>query len=336
MKIIQAFSESKPEDSHPQLTKQLKKNYDYTEVTFSDSSTEEEKASVIRNYDVLLTSWNSPVVPSCLAEEPGNLRYICNITGEMRRYVCEELVASPHLQITTWGDAPSYPVAEGAFALLMTMLKEIPMYINHAKNGGFGMPEGSRQGTLYRMPVGIYGVGAIGRRFIEMLRPFGAEVYAYDPFVPQMPNGVRKVDSLEELCRRSKILVVHAPLTEETKGSITKEYLALLPDGGIVINTARGGVFDQDALLTEVRSGRLRAGLDVMVPAGQDMPDADDPIRSAENVVFTAHHVGMAPWGKDADQLEPMHEICLRNLDHFRSGEALEFVMTPERYRRST
>ncbi len=336
MKILRVFREGDANDAHPALTKELKRRYDYTELSFPDSMTEEERAEVIQEYDVLLTSWGSPRVPDCLAEEPGNLKYLCNIVGGMRHWISETLVNSPYLQVSNWGDAPGFGIAEGAFALMMTMLKEIPVYINHAKSGAFGMPERSRQGTLYGTNVGIYGVGAIGRRFIEMLRPFEAKIYAYDPFVETMPEGVTRTENLDELCNQSQILVIHAPLTEDTRGSITKDHLASLPDGGIVINTARGAILDQDALLEELRSGRLRAGLDVMVPEGQDMPESGDPIRQAENVVFTAHHVGGCPWNHNVEKLDIAEEICLRNLEHFRNNEPLEFQMTPERYKRST
>lgn len=336
MKILRVFREGDVTDTHPALTKELKRRYDYTEVSFSDDMEDEERAEVIRNYDVLLTSWGSPKVPDCLAENPGNLKYLCNIVGGMRGWISETLVNSPYLQVSNWGDAPGFGIAEGAFALLMTMLKEIPVYINHAKEGNFGMPQRSRQGTLYGTNVGIYGVGAIGKRFIDMLRPFGSHIYAFDPFVETMPEGVIRVKSLDELCNQSQILVIHAPLTDDTRGSITKEHLASLPDGGIVINTARGAILDQDALLEELRSGRLRAGLDVMVPEGQDMPERDDPIRHAENVVFTAHHVGGAPWNDNPEKLNLAEEICLRNLEHFHNNEPLEFKMTPERYKRST
>ncbi len=232
-----------------------------------------EYAKVIRDYDVFLTKWHSPHIPTELANDPGKLRYICNITGELSKWINNEIIESPYITVTNWGDAPAFWVAEGAFALLMAVLKDIP-------------------------------------------------------------DGVTMVDSLEALFGFSQILVIHAALTEATRGSVTKELLAMLPDGGIVINTSRSQIVDHQALREELLSGRLRAGLDVT--GDRDMPDLDDPIRQLDNVIFTGHHIYLGDWCKNPDALDFASVNCLENLARFQKGEPLKFVMTPERYRLST
>src|SRR5690606_10977860 len=94
-------------------------------------------------------------------------------------------------------------------------------------------------------------------------------------------------DDLESLLRRSDFLTVHTPLTEETEGMIGSAELALLPDGAVVVNAARGGIVEEDALLAALQSGKLfGAGLDVFV---LEPPTPDNPLVNRDDVVLTAH-----------------------------------------------
>ncbi len=325
------------------LLKELKRLYDVTEIVVPADMPGEEFAEILREYDVVLTMWGSKQIPPELGTNPGNLKYVCNITGSLKRYVPQEIIDSPYIQVTNWGDAPAFEIAEGAFSLMMTMLKDIPYFIDCArKNLDRPGTDTRRVGTLYNTRVGIYGVGSIGRKFIEMLRPFMPEIYAFDPYVSQeqMPEGVTKVNTMEELFSKSQILVVHAGLCEETKGSIRKEHLALLPDGALFINTARGGIVEESALIAEIMSGRIRAGLDVMDtalnPTNGDMPGIDDPVRQVNNAVFSGHHIGGGSWGSDPEALSFAALNCLENIRRFSNGEPLKFVMDADRYKLST
>lgn len=340
MKIIKPYpavfkDDLKYFDDDSELVQEIKKKYDYTSVIFDDSMSEEEKANIIRQYDVLLTGWSSPHVPNCLADNPGKLKYICNITGEMRSWIDEEIVASPHFVVTNWGDAPAFCVAEGAFALMMTMMKNIPLHIKNAASGSMEPPRNKQHFTLFGTRVGIYGLGVIGRKFLDMLRPFNPDVYVFDPYLKDIPENVTMVDSLEELCRISQIFVIHAALSPETEGSVTATHLALLPNDSILINTARGAIVDYDALEKEIISGRIRAGLDV-VRSHENICPPDSPMRKMDNVVQTCHTVGIADWGLERDRMIVPVQNCLDNLARFANGEKLKFVMDVKRYRRST
>jgi len=169
-----------------------------------------------------------------------------------------------------------------------------------------------------------------------MIRPFGAYLRVFDPYVADLPEGCMRVDSLRELFAASSIIVVHAGQSDETRGTVSKEMLALLPDGGIVINTARGGIIDQDALFAELATGRLRAGLDVLDgPHGDALPP-EHPARQLENLLLTAHSVSASRWGGVNTQEKLMQDVCLDNIRRFLRGDALRFIMSKERYLRST
>lgn len=77
-----------------------------------ESVSEKEYAEILRNYDVLLTMWRSPHVPNELAQNPGKLRYICNITGEMTQWIDAPIIESPYITVTNWGNAPAFGIAE--------------------------------------------------------------------------------------------------------------------------------------------------------------------------------------------------------------------------------
>ena len=117
---------------------------------------------------------------------------------------------------------------------------------------------------------------------------------------------------------------------------MTRALLARLPRHGVVINTARGDVIDQVALFDELRSGRLRAGLDVLAEPEQ-LP-ADHPARQWPNLAWTCHAIAR-DWPTDGappTRLQAMHEVCLDNLGRFSRGEPLRFVMDRTRFLRST
>ncbi len=339
MKILKAYThkehlEQLPFSGDRPLIREIRKLYDLDEIVLEPDYKEEDYANLIREYDVLLTMWSSPHVPNELADNPGKLKYICNITGEIGKWIDAPIVESPHITVTNWGDAPAFGVAEGAFALLQAVMKEIPLAIEHAKTNGISAHPDRQMCSLHFTRVGIYGMGVIGRKFVEFIRPYMPEMYAYDPYVENMPEGVTKVDSLEELFSKSQIIVIHAALCEETEGSVTKELLAMLPDYAILINTARGKIIDQDALIAELKAGRLRAGLDVMYPT--DWPEPDDEIRQLKNLIMTGHFVSDPVWGVDPEKLDFTSLNCLENLKRFSEGKPLKFIMDPTRYKRST
>jgi len=293
---------------------------------------EDERAALIRQHQVLLTSWSVPPVPMALADDPGELRYVCNVTGELSQWVPLEIVEAG-IPVTNWGDTPAISVAEGAMTLLLAVLKDLHTQTQAIRQGAWALGRESCGGSLYRLAVGIYGCGVIARRFIDLLRPFGATIRVFDPFVATIPEGCERVDSLEALFGSSQASVVHCGLTDDTRGTVTRDLLALLPDHGVVINTARGAIIDQDALFDELRSGRLRAGLDVTVP--EPLPVSHEA-RSWPNCILTAHSIARGWPGNGSDTLAPMHDVCLDNLRRFKHGEPLRFTYDRDRWLRSS
>lgn len=149
--------------------------------------------------------------------------------------------------------------------------------------------------------LGLVGFGQIGRRVAEAALALGMEVAAFDPALRGCASplaGVRLVDELDALLPQAQVLSLHVPLTASTRGLLDAARLARLPRGAIVVNTARGPVVDEPALIEALRSGHLHAaGLDTM--AVEPLP-ADSPLLQLPNVVLTPHVGGSTPAALDA------------------------------------
>ncbi len=140
---------------------------------------------------------------------------------------------------------------------------------------------------LDALTAGVVGGGRIGRAVMARLLPFVAHILTYDPFLDSAPDGVERVDSLDELLRRSDIVTLHMPLTPETRGMIGARELGLLPDGAIVVNVSRGGLIDEAELRVALEGGRLAgAALDVFAP---EPPPPDSPILGAPRLLMSPH-----------------------------------------------
>jgi phosphoglycerate dehydrogenase-like enzyme len=296
---------------------------------------DEQALAQMREADVLITLWGARRIPAALASAPGRVRYVLHLTGTCREFIPLEIVRSP-IRVTNWGDAPAGVVAEGAMALLLAVLKDLrgrTASICAGKWDGakrLGLPSG----TLNGLRLGMYGCGFIGCRFVELVAPFGPDLLAYDPFANPVPTGCRSVSSLAELFAKSEAVAIHASLTDRTRRSVTAELLAKLPDHGILINTARGDIVDQEALFAELKAGRLRAGLDVL--AGDDCLPPDHEARAWPNLVLSCHDIASAHWPGRSPSLSESDRVALGNLKRFVSGQPLQFEMDEQRYALST
>lgn len=311
----------------------LKEIGELTIIKGAENMPDSERAALIRECNILLTMWDAMPVPLEIVSNRGNLEYICNITGELKWFIPLEIIDAG-IPVTNWGDAPAYSIAEGAVSLLFAVLKDINGHIKTVAEGGWAPGKKYPGGTLFGLNVGIYGMGVIGRKFVEFMKPFKSVIRVYDPYVKEIPEGCIRVNSLDELFSQSEAVVIHAGLTDETRKSVTAELLAKLPDNGILINTARGGIVDQDALFAELETGRLRAGIDVL--DGDDMLPVDHPARKWTNCIFTAHTIGRDNWTNYDNKMKNYEEICIENIKRHINGEPLKFIMDHDRYLRST
>jgi D-3-phosphoglycerate dehydrogenase len=186
------------------------------------------------------------------------------------------------------------PAAELSWALLMACARMLPAAIDHVKDGGWDREQFPGI-MLNGKRIGIVGCGRIGTWMSRYARAFGMDIVGYDPFVSEFPQQITPV-SLEELARTSDFITIHVPLTEDTNGLFSQSCFEQIKTGAIFINTSRGAVIDENALLNALESKRLKAaGLDVL----NDEPEVEkSPLaqyaKTHHNLVLTPHCGGFS------------------------------------------
>jgi phosphoglycerate dehydrogenase-like enzyme len=176
-----------------------------------------------------------------------------------------------------------------------------------------GPAETAATGNLGRR-VGVIGASRVGRRLLELLRPFDLTVLLHDPYVSPAEAAALGAESLslEDLLRHSDIVSLHAPDIPATHHMLDRDRLALVRDGGVLVNTARGALVDHEALTDELVSGRLNAVLDVTDP--EPLP-AGSPLYHLPNVFLTPHIAGSL-----GNELERLGRIVVEELERLAAG----------------
>ncbi len=242
--------------------------------------------------EVLVTGWASPFVDARWLDAMPRLQAVVHTTGTVKGHLDAE-VWRRGILVSSAADHNAVPVAEYTLAMILLGGKDAfglaADYREHPRAMQL-LHERPDIGT-YRLPVGVVGASRIGRRVLELLRPHDVDLAVHDPYLD--PVEAARLGAtplpLDELLARSRVVTLHAPLTTETAGMVGRDELAAMPDGALLINTARAGLVDQDALVEELSSGRLRAVLDVTDP---EVLPPGHPLLRLPNAVVTPHLAG--------------------------------------------
>jgi len=205
------------------------------------------------------------------------------------------------------GNAQS--VAEHAILLMLALTRKLIALDRSMRTGGWARP-GHIAGELKGKKLGIVGLGNVGRALAAIAQGFGMPVAAYDPYVATalVPMGVRLVKDLDVLLADSDIVSLHCPLTGETRGMIGAGQFARLKPTALFVNTARGPVMDEAALLAALKGGRIAgAGLDVFT---DEPTPKDNPLRDLPNVVSTPHIAGSTREAMDRVAVRAVENAC--------------------------
>jgi D-3-phosphoglycerate dehydrogenase / 2-oxoglutarate reductase len=189
--------------------------------------------------------------------------------------------ASAHgIAVSAIPDYCVHEVADHTIGLLLAVERGIVDLAAQTRAGGWDFRGAGPVRRLRGRTLGSIGWGRIAQEVGLRAQAFGLEVVAHDPAYPEGR-------AFDEVLRRADVLTLHVPLTDQTRGLIGARELDLLPEGAVVLNTARGGLIDEDALVDALRTGRLRgAGVDVLA---EEPPPADHPLRRHPGVVLTPH-----------------------------------------------
>jgi D-3-phosphoglycerate dehydrogenase / 2-oxoglutarate reductase len=219
-----------------------------------------------------------------------------------------------------------FAVAEGALALLLSIVKKIPFGDGLVKQGQWQRRYEYSTGDMTEHTLGIVGLGRIGAGLARLAQPFEMTILAYDPLISSERGkelGVEVV-GLNELLERSDYVSLHLPLNEETRGLMNRERISRMKRGAILINTARGGVIESlDVLTDALDSGQLSAvGLDVF-PV--EPPDYTHRLFRDSRLVCAPHMLGVSEIA-----MERIYQSMAADMVSVLRGERPRFCVNPE------
>ena len=281
--------------------------------------------AVLAEIDILVTGWGCPLVTPEVVKAAPRLKLIAHAAGTVK-FTLDPAVYAAGIRVTHAADANAVPVAEFTLAAIIFANKRIfelrdRYRADPGRRSSYALmdePIGN-----YHRTVGMVGASRIGRRVARMLEGFDFTVLVSDPFVrPGDPilAGAELVD-LDTLMARSDVVSIHAPSLPSTRAMIGSEQLALMQDGASLINTARGALIDEGALIAELESGRIHAVIDVTDP---EIPEPGSPLYHLPNVFLTPHIAGAV----GTERLR-LGQMAIEEVERFVAGERLEFEIEP-------
>jgi phosphoglycerate dehydrogenase-like enzyme len=252
---------------------------------------DERHAAVLARAEILISGWGCPAIDGAALARMPRLRAVLHSAGSVRTLI-SAAAWERGLLVTTAAQANAQPVAEYTLAAILFAAKNAFLAreryrVEHA----YQPPERTATVGSFGRRLGVIGASRVGRRVLELVQPLDLDVAVTDPYLDPAHAtslGAHPME-LDELLATSHIVSLHAPDLPETRHMLDRRRLALIPDGGYFINTARGGLVDEVALTQELVSGRISAVLDVT--QAEPLPGSS-PLYQLPNVFLTPHIAG--------------------------------------------
>lgn len=247
----------------------------------------EQLAEMISGYDACITSWGSPKFTQDVLKKADRLKFIGHAAGSVVAVVNEDIFDTD-ITITSANKPLAKSTAESAVAMMMAGAWNLLGFNRHLVSGGWSNNNVDTVLGLQDQRVGLIGYGEISKHVIKLLSSFHARVSLYSRYCTPEQAAELGVElcSLEELLSSCPIISLHSTWTPDTEGMIGKEQLALIQDGAVFVNTARGAIVDEDALIAELQTGRFSAVLDVY---RKEPVDVANPLLHMPNVLCLPH-----------------------------------------------
>lgn len=206
-------------------------------------------------------------------------------------------------------------VSDHAFALLIACARKVVQLNNAVKSGTWDYKVGVPIFRLRGRVLGLIGFGRIPQTLAKKAQAFGLKVIAYDPYLP--PEVAKKFDvelmDLNDVCAKADFISVHSPLTDATRGMISDEQFDVMKKEAFIINTARGPVIDEKAMIRALKEGKIAgAGLDVLE---NEPVEPDNPLLKMDNAIINPH----AAWYSEESQVELQQKVA-QNVADVLSG----------------
>jgi len=275
--------------------------------------------ALLADAEVLLTGWGCPPLDAAILARAPRLRAVVHAAGTVKNHVTPACF-DRGLAVSSAAAANAVPVAEYTLAAILLANKRIfrlQRLYRDLRSWRLWERELPRLGNRGAR-VGLVGASRIGRRVLELLQPFALERRVHDPSLA--PEEARALGAtpcgLDELLAWADTVSLHAPLVDATRGLLGRRRLALLRDGAVLVNTARGALVDTAAPTEELVSGRIDAVLDTTDP---EVLPADSPLYELENVFLTPHVAGA-----QGPETRRMADLALDEIERYARGEPLQ------------
>jgi phosphoglycerate dehydrogenase-like enzyme len=275
--------------------------------------------SVLAKIEFVISGWGCPRLDEFLLDRMPKLRFVAH-TGSAVKPIVSPSIWLRGIRISSAAAANARPVAEYALAAILWANKQVlaarEFYRDTGRPQRYPWTAPDNPGNC-GPTVGIVGASRTGRHLMSLLSHFDMTVLLADPYADAAEwsgSSIRLVDR-EELAALSDVISLHAPLTDETRGMIDAAFLARMKQGATLLNTGRGGLVDQDALVTALRGGRILAILDVTEP--EPLPP-DSPLLSLSNAFVTPHVAGAAGY-----ETQRLVDLAISETLRFQLGEPL-------------
>jgi D-3-phosphoglycerate dehydrogenase len=290
------------------------------ELVFSPAPDENTVAGLIADCDAILVRTATKLGRETLSNA-GKMKLISR-TGTGVDNVDVAAATDNGIIVCNTPSANTKSVAEHTVTLMFSLLKQIVKLNKETKSGNWSSRDSDTGTDLNGKNLGLIGFGRIGQTVAKMASAFGMKIHFFDPVMKDLVVDAHYVchEELNDLIANCDILSLHLPLIESTRNMIGSDEIALMKKGSYIINTSRGGLINETALIEGINSGQLRgAGLDVF----EDEPvKKDNPVCRAENIIMTPHAAALTPECKLNVAIEAVRNI----LDFLESGKPSSVV----------
>lgn len=271
-----------------EVCERLEKLFDVTYNEGTENYSEEELKALLAGKDVVLTGWGTPKLTEKVLAGNNTLKIIAHTGGSVTTIV-DDYAYEKGIRVLSGNEIYAESVAEACIAYALTALRRIPDYLAVTRTGEWRAEDSMWEGLLGQT-VGLVSYGMITKHFVRMLQPFSPKIKVYSSHLDEAELKANRMEkaSLAEIFATCKVISIHSALTEKTYHMIDKPLLQSVQDGAVLINTARGGVIDEAALVEELKKERFRAVLDVYE---QEPLPPEHPLRNMPNV-YPIPHMG--------------------------------------------
>lgn len=289
--------------------------------TMTRNFTPDELRERLRGVDVALTGWGTTLFDETVLQGADRLKLIAHTGGSVTPVMSDEAY-DRGIRVISGNELYAESVAESVLAYALAALRRIPDYLDRTKNGGW-YENGEVWEGLLDQNVGIIGYGMTSRHLLRMGKAFRLKFKVLEkPYLTeelQREYGFETA-SLDEIFSTCKIVTLHCGMTKAYYHLVDERLLGLMPDGALLINTARGPVIDEQALIAELRRGRIRAVLDVYE---EEPLSRESELRRLPNA-YCIPHMG----GPTYDRRSLITMALIDDILRMERGEAMQLEIT--------